>query len=343
MAQVASQRPSTLHRSTSSTPGYFEFNPSTQSDSALITNAMDSSHVHRLDAFHERTAVFEYPVDAHIYAARPLPPVPAPVLRKPSSAKSLRSLAVNSPRRPSLTSKDRTVTTDCYEKSLPPLPLRVPPHHRRGLSIESVSSDKPSDSDADVPVRRPRTMRSISFRNFLNRNTYPSSAVDEIPTPRAGSALSNSTDSTRDSRHDSVVIDDMGLSLSKSTTPTSSAPGSRRPSTLSLASLRSRKISQETTPTLVSRPASRKGSQSNTAAGSRWVLFGKNADKVVEFVYEEDTENVPPVPITPPPSAELNCQRCYYYSMRNCNGWVIGGTHGDACETCTMHGFFGSP
>ncbi|KAF2226804.1 hypothetical protein BDZ85DRAFT_256785 [Elsinoe ampelina] len=340
MAQTASQRPSALHRSTSSTPGYFEFNPSTQSDTALIANAMDSTHVHRLDAFHERTAVFEYPEHAHIYAARPLPPVPAPILRKPSSARSLKSLARNSPRRPSLTSRDRTVTTDCIEKALPPLPLRVPPHHRRGLSIESISSENKSESDSsDVPVRRPRAMRSISFRNFLNRNTYPQSIE---ATPRAGSALSSNIEATRDSRHDSVVIDDMGLSLSKSTTPTSSAPGSRRPSTLSLASLRSRKISQESTPVLPPRPASRKGSQSNTSAG-RWALFGKtSAEKVEEFT-DEDTENIPPVPITPPPTAELNSQRCYYYSMRNCNGWVIGGTHGDACENCTMHGFFGSP
>ncbi|PNS18720.1 hypothetical protein CAC42_5259 [Sphaceloma murrayae] len=338
MAQIASQTPSALHRPTKSTPGYFEFDPSLHSDTALIADAMDSSNVHRLDAFHERPAVFDSPVDAHIYAARPLPPVPALSLKRFSSSKSLKSLPLSSPTRPGLASRDRTVTTDCIEKSLPPLPLRVPPHHRRGTSIESITSSKPSECDGDVPIRRPRAMRSISFRNYFNRNTYPSAAVAEVP--RAGSALSNSTESTRDSRHDSVVIDDMGLSLSKSTTPTSSAPGSRRPSTLSLASLRSRKISQDSAPVLPPRPASRKGSQSG---GSRWGLFGKNSDKVAEFVDEEDAEDIPPVPITPPPTAELNCQRCYYYSMRNCNGWVIGGTHGDACENCTMHGFFGSP
>lgn len=34
--------------------------------------------------------------------------------------------------------------------------------------------------------------------------------------------------------------------------------------------------------------------------------------------------------------AELNCQRCYYYAARNCNGWVMGGEPGDPCEMCLV-------
>ena len=33
---------------------------------------------------------------------------------------------------------------------------------------------------------------------------------------------------------------------------------------------------------------------------------------------------------------ELKCQRCYYFVARNCNGYVMGGSHGDACETCAV-------
>ncbi|KAF2149976.1 hypothetical protein K461DRAFT_270526 [Myriangium duriaei CBS 260.36] len=341
MAQTASQRSSSLHRQAKSTPGYFEFNPSIQSDTALIQSAMDSSHVHRLDAFHNRASEhFNLPQDAHIYAARPLPPVPSLALRQPSSSKSLRSLAVSQRnRRPSLGAQGRTTTTDCVERQLPPLPLRAAPTHRRGLSIESVSSDKPSESD--VPVRRPRAMRSISFRNFLNRNTYP-----QQPSPtesvRTGSSLSQNSDSTRtsrDSRHDSIV-DEMGITASKVNAP-APASGNRRPSTLTLNTLRARKISQENVPSLPVRPSSARKSSHSVTSGRRWGIFG--ADKGVSEVTIDDCENTPPAPITPPGTSEMKCHRCYYYSMRNCNGWVMGGSHGDACENCTMHGFFGSP
>ncbi|KAF2159360.1 hypothetical protein M409DRAFT_60940 [Zasmidium cellare ATCC 36951] len=40
--------------------------------------------------------------------------------------------------------------------------------------------------------------------------------------------------------------------------------------------------------------------------------------------------------------AELNCQRCYYYAARNCNGWVMGGEPGDPCEMCLQSGYFGA-
>ncbi|EMC93319.1 hypothetical protein BAUCODRAFT_150667 [Baudoinia panamericana UAMH 10762] len=42
-------------------------------------------------------------------------------------------------------------------------------------------------------------------------------------------------------------------------------------------------------------------------------------------------------------SQELSCHRCYYFAARNCNGFVMGGKHGDACEQCLRAGFFGAP
>ncbi|CZT19375.1 uncharacterized protein RCC_05223 [Ramularia collo-cygni] len=39
---------------------------------------------------------------------------------------------------------------------------------------------------------------------------------------------------------------------------------------------------------------------------------------------------------------ELSCQRCYYFTARNCNGYVLGGESGDACEGCLQSGFFGA-
>ena len=36
------------------------------------------------------------------------------------------------------------------------------------------------------------------------------------------------------------------------------------------------------------------------------------------------------------PGQELSCQRCYYFAARHCNGWVMGGSHGDACESCLV-------
>ncbi|KXL46894.1 hypothetical protein M433DRAFT_142882 [Acidomyces richmondensis BFW] len=51
-----------------------------------------------------------------------------------------------------------------------------------------------------------------------------------------------------------------------------------------------------------------------------------------------------PLPAAPIPAAqELSCHRCYYYAARNCKGWVMGGSHGDACEQCLQAGFFGAP
>ncbi|QIX00298.1 hypothetical protein AMS68_005815 [Peltaster fructicola] len=43
------------------------------------------------------------------------------------------------------------------------------------------------------------------------------------------------------------------------------------------------------------------------------------------------------------PVQELSSRKCYYSIARNCPGWVLGGSHGDACEACLRAGFFGSP
>lgn len=37
-----------------------------------------------------------------------------------------------------------------------------------------------------------------------------------------------------------------------------------------------------------------------------------------------------------PKQEELKCQRCYYFAARHCNGWVMGGSHGDACDSCLV-------
>ncbi|TKA31469.1 hypothetical protein B0A50_02316 [Salinomyces thailandicus] len=72
-------------------------------------------------------------------------------------------------------------------------------------------------------------------------------------------------------------------------------------------------------------PAPRKGS-----LPARPTISGSGKDK--------------PLPAAPvQPAKEVTCQRCYYFAARNCNGWVMGGTHGDACEGCLQAGFFGAP
>ncbi|KAH9812177.1 hypothetical protein Tdes44962_MAKER05818 [Teratosphaeria destructans] len=44
-----------------------------------------------------------------------------------------------------------------------------------------------------------------------------------------------------------------------------------------------------------------------------------------------------PLPRAPsPPAQEIKCHRCYYFAARHCNGWVMGGNHGDACEQCLV-------
>ena len=279
---------------------------------------MATAQCHRLDAFHVRPdEIFGMPQDAHIYAARPLPPVPGLALRSPSSTRSLRTLTPSEHnRRPSLKNQGRIVTTDCVPQSPPAMPKRAAPTHERDDSIDSVTTYRPSE--AEEHNQRARNSRSVSFRNFLHRSTFPVPQSAEMS--RTASAMSQHSEHSRDSRHDSMTDD-----------AACPAPGSRRPSTLSINTIRSRKHSQESVPTILttSRPAS---GRKSVGSGRRWNLFG-NAEK-------EDGENAPPLasPITPPggPSSELSCHRCYYFSMRNCNGWVMGGAHGDACENCTV-------
>lgn len=46
------------------------------------------------------------------------------------------------------------------------------------------------------------------------------------------------------------------------------------------------------------------------------------------------TKPLPPAPVSKAP--ELQCQPCYYFAARNCNGYVLGGAHGDSCENCLV-------
>lgn len=43
-----------------------------------------------------------------------------------------------------------------------------------------------------------------------------------------------------------------------------------------------------------------------------------------------------PLPPPPPMAEELKCQPCYYFAARHCQGYVMGGSHGDACENCAV-------
>lgn len=46
------------------------------------------------------------------------------------------------------------------------------------------------------------------------------------------------------------------------------------------------------------------------------------------------TKALPPPP--PPMAEELKCQPCYYFAARHCQGYVLGGSHGDACDNCAV-------
>lgn len=59
-------------------------------------------------------------------------------------------------------------------------------------------------------------------------------------------------------------------------------------------------------------------------------------------VHSLSTKTLPPPP-PPPMPEELKCQPCYYFAARHCQGYVMGGSHGDACEGCAQAGFFGAP
>lgn len=37
-----------------------------------------------------------------------------------------------------------------------------------------------------------------------------------------------------------------------------------------------------------------------------------------------------------PVATDLGCLKCYYFVARNCNGYVLGGNSGDACDTCLV-------
>lgn len=43
-----------------------------------------------------------------------------------------------------------------------------------------------------------------------------------------------------------------------------------------------------------------------------------------------------PAPTVLESPLELSSRRCYYSIARNCSGWVIGGNHGDACDSCQV-------
>lgn len=137
---------------------------------------------------------------------------------------------------------------------------------------------------------------------------------------------------------------DLGLTLVKTNASTVSAcsgptggPTGRRPSALSITQIRAanKKFNSNATAQLPSRPTSARKS-SFGAGTARWNPFGRAAD--------ENKEDIPPMPATPPFVQELSFTQCYYFFARNCNGYVISnGINGDACENCANSGYLGSP
>ncbi|GAB7351165.1 hypothetical protein MBLNU459_g1615t1 [Dothideomycetes sp. NU459] len=296
---------------------YFHYQPSAHEVSPIKSK---QPNVHCLDAFHTRPGTpFEYPANANMYAKRALPALPplsaVPSLSHSSSGDSLYSPSSS---RPS-TAMDRI---SC-DKSLPPLPLERCP------SLESIDS-----SAANGRPSRPRAGRSISFRGLLNRHTYPSNTsaacTDDVTSLESSVGC---VQSTRASRADSVM-GDMGLTQVKATATTTR---DRRPSTLSLSQIRAAaKKANANPPALPTRPTNPRKNSLGAHTSHRWNIFGRST--------EEDKEDIPPMPMTPPYIQELSFSQCYYFYARNCNGYVLSnGANGDACENCANAGYLGSP
>lgn len=126
-----------------------------------------------------------------------------------------------------------------------------------------------------------------SFRNLLNRRTYPQVKemvdVEFPPAPTSSSAAPKHSRSANGS-------------ISSDRRP-STRGGSRRPSLPKL--------------------------QTSSSAPKLSAQAQMYASK--------------PLPAAPSAKAEeLRCQPCYYFAARNCNGYVFGGAHGDACENCLV-------
>lgn len=330
---------------------YFDSNAGLISESAQIYQGQKPfNYGGKLNCAYEMPDTgFGLPKDVHIYAVRPLPPVPMPNLKSFASAKCLRSTSnsfsstissvttmstsstISSAFSSSAQSRRPSVcTTDFFDRPLPPLPLSTNTHHRRNISVDSNTSSKSLEVPGpEAPTSRLRAMKSMSFRSFI-RQTYP--LVNSTNSTRTSSAMSQSSEISRDSRHDSA-IEDLGTAFTKTMNPSSNSAGGRRPAPLNLSALRTRKVSQEAVPTLPplpTRPISRK-SEKSTVTVRRWALFSEKTQFLME-----DSQNTPPTPVSPTNQPELSCQRCYYFALRNCKGWVIGGNPGDACESCTV-------
>lgn len=309
-------RTSSLQQPPAAAMSYFDYQPA-ECQVSPIKKKPGTPNVHCLDAFHSRpTTPFEYPANANLYVKRALPPLPSPgavpALRNCSSSESIASSGP--------VSRPGTAMSVRQEKSLPPLPFRLQRSPSFGDSDESCK-----ENNAPIIAQRPRQHRGYSFRSLLNRHSE-----DDAPLASPKSVYSV----TRESRTDSVM-GDYSLTQIK-TNSTSSAPGSRRPSALSLSHLKaaSKKVNANPPP-MPSRPSSRKGS-SSTHNHNRWGTLFRTV--------EDDKEDVPPMPPTPGMVQELSFGQCYYFYARNCNGYVLSGSSsGDACENCARSGFLGSP
>jgi len=306
---------SSFDSSTSEFPSYFNYDPASCEVSPIKSRKPD---VRCLDAFHQRPAppCFGYPENASLYAKRALPSLPVPPLSSPPALQrcvSADSVYSGESSRPSTSMTNRA---SC-EKSLPPLPLQEFPTL---VCVQHKPAEKPQKS-------RPRAGRSISFRGLIERCSTPSASTEDI----ASLACSMSSTGTRDSRADSVVGD---YALTQDTMA-GHKPARRRPSALSLSQLRAAsKKANAAPPPMPVRPITARKYSASAGAGHRWNPFGR----------DENKEDIPPMPNTPPFVQELSFTQCYYFYARNCNGYILShGTSGDACENCARSGYLGSP
>lgn len=93
--------------------------------------------------------------------------------------------------------------------------------------------------------------------------------------------------------------------------------------------------SGQTTPPSRSQSSSRRPSlpKLQTSFGGTSLSSPRRKGSLVSVQAPKDK----PLPAPPvEPAKEMSCHRCYYFAARNCNGWVMGGTHGDACEQCLV-------
>lgn len=179
---------------------------------------------------------------------------------------------------------------------------------------------------------RPSTSHGQSSQHM-----YISGATPPLPT---ASSL-HSANSSLSSRASSTDLQS-GYQFPKSISPAFDEDGSSVRSTKRWRGIRSiftRRSSSDATETLsqcsstASSPTHSIHNQARRPSLPRFASFSTLPPRKQSF--GEGSIKTSPLSIESP-SQELKCHRCYYFAARNCNGWTMGGSHGDACEQCLV-------